>query len=110
MNTLFCTKCRESKDETLFPVNRSRRSGRGSWCKQCVAAGVSAYQRTAAGKAKIAARRAGGIRFSATLTPEEARVFRNMLAMSTGEPSDVDFDALRSIETKFTRSVEGAEF
>ena len=58
MNTLVCTKCGESKDETLFPVNRSRRSGRGSWCKQCVAAGVSAYQRTAAGKAKIAARRA----------------------------------------------------
>lgn len=36
-----------------------------------------------------------------TLTKAEANAFFSLLAMSTAEPSDVDFDTLLSIEQKF---------
>lgn len=41
------------------------------------------------------------VRLSVSLTPTEADAFFTMLAMSTGEETDADFQALLSIERKF---------
>lgn len=35
MTYKLCTACKQMQPETFFPLNRSKRDGRGSWCKSC---------------------------------------------------------------------------
>lgn len=44
------------------------------------------------------------VRLSVSLTTTEAEVFFRMLAMSTGEQTDEDFEALTTIEQKFNEA------
>lgn len=36
MDTRTCTKCKETKELSLFTKSKQRSGGRGSWCKECM--------------------------------------------------------------------------
>src|ERR1039458_3522258 len=45
-----CTKCNETKEESLFPRNKRSSDGFGSWCRSCVALNSAAYFKTERGR------------------------------------------------------------
>jgi hypothetical protein len=45
-----CTKCGTEIPIEHFPRNKLTRDGRGSWCKNCVAANTATYSKTSRGK------------------------------------------------------------